>query len=133
MWFWRPLCWWPVQLVRRAPRIFITGPAKPILSASSIRREVGYEEATDLGSITAIENNPASLQDSGYDLTKGAGGAYNFNGDSDLIVAYFASNGNIPNNATEYWTSGAATGTLAIVKMRVLGLVARFGRRPMAC
>ncbi len=72
-----------------------------------------YEQATDLGSITAIESNPASLKDSGYDLTAGAGGAYNLSGvDGSLLnVAYLASNGSTPYNATEYWTSGPTNGT----------------------
>ncbi len=74
-----------------------------------------YEEATDLGSITAIEQDPGSLKDTGYDLTAGAGGAYSFPSAvsaSNLYVAYFATNGSNPTTGTEYWTSGPSTGTL---------------------
>ncbi len=70
-----------------------------------------YEEATDLGTVASVEQG--SFTNNAYDLTQGAGGVYNLAGASasNLNVAYFASNGSLPTNATEYWTSGSATGT----------------------
>lgn len=68
------------------------------------------EEATDLGSAAAIEANPSSLADSGYNLLTG-NGTSNFGSLSNLEVAYFAVNGSTPPTATEFWTSGTATGT----------------------
>lgn len=67
------------------------------------------EEATDLGSITSIENNPSSLNDAGYNLSTGDGTNKISTSASNLIVAYFASNGTTPSTATEYWTSSINT------------------------
>ncbi|HYA42298.1 MAG TPA: hypothetical protein VEF34_13410 [Syntrophobacteraceae bacterium] len=68
----------------------------------------GYEEATDLGSITSIESNPSLFSDSGYNLTTG-NGTNNFNlSNGPLYVAYFAYTGHSNLQTSQLWTSGTA-------------------------
>jgi hypothetical protein len=73
------------------------------------------EQATDLGSISSIEQSPSGFSDSGYNLYNGDG-THSFSSSAgtggDLEVAYFASDGTSPSNFTKYWTSGPQSGTV---------------------